>query len=227
MAKICKRLKKSALPEKTCSLDEALAALCGGSGVKFDESVDIAVHLGVDSKKSDQAVRGAAALPAGSGKTVRVGVVAAGAAAEAAKEAGADKAGFEDFIEEIKKGVLDFDVLIASPDVMHKLAAAGKILGPRGLMPNPKTGTVTADTAAAVKSAKTGQVRFRADKAGIVHAAVGKASFSPGALKQNIESLIGALKRAKPASSKGVYLRKMSLSCTMGRSVSADISSYR
>ncbi|MBE8158646.1 MAG: 50S ribosomal protein L1 [Betaproteobacteria bacterium] len=227
MAKVCKRLKKSALPEKLCSLDEALAAAAGGSGVKFDESVDIAVLLGVDTKKSDQAVRGAVTLPAGSGKTVRVGVVASGAAAEAAAAAGADKTGFEDFIEEIKKGELDFDVLIATPDVMHKLAAAGKILGPRGLMPNPKTGTVAADAAAAVKNAKTGQARFRADKAGIVHASVGKASFSPEALKKNVESLIGALKRAKPASSKGVYLRKMSVSCTMGRSVSVDISSYR
>ncbi|MGI9306653.1 MAG: 50S ribosomal protein L1 [Gammaproteobacteria bacterium] len=227
MAKMCKRLKKSALPEKECALEEALAAVAGGSGVKFDETVDIAVQLGVDTKKSDQAVRGAVTLPAGSGKTVRVGVVATGKAAEAAAAAGADKTGFEDFIEEIKKGVLDFDVLIAAPDVMHKLAAAGKILGPRGLMPNPKTGTVTADTGAAVKNAKTGQARFRADKSGIVHAPVGKASFSPEALKQNAESVIAALKRAKPASSKGIYLRKMSVSCTMGRAVAVDISPYR
>ena len=227
MKKTCKRLTKAVMPDNGCGLDEALAAIANGSGVKFNESVDVAIQLGVDTKKSDQSVRGAAILPAGSGKTVRVAVAATDAAADSATAAGADKVGFEDLIEEIKGGVMDFDVLIATPDVMRQLAAVGKILGPRGLMPNPKTGTVTADVATAVKNAKAGQVRYRADKSGIVHAAVGKASFSAADIKKNIESLIGALKRAKPASSKGVYLRHMSVSCTMGRSVVVDISSYR
>lgn len=227
MKKTCKRLTKAVMPDNGCGLDEALAAIANGSGVKFNESVDIAIQLGVDTKKSDQSVRGAAVLPAGSGKTVRVAVAATDAAADSATAAGADKVGFEDLIEEIKGGVMDFDVLIATPDVMRQLAAVGKILGPRGLMPNPKTGTVTTDVATAVKNAKAGQVRYRADKSGIVHAAVGKASFSAADIKKNIESLIGALKRAKPASSKGVYLRHMSVSCTMGRSVVVDISSYR
>ena len=227
MKKTCKRLTKAVMPDNGCGLDEALAVIANGSGVKFNESVDVAIQLGVDTKKSDQSVRGAAILPAGSGKTVRVAVAATDVAADSATAAGADKVGFEDLIEEIKGGVMDFDVLIATPDVMRQLAAVGKILGPRGLMPNPKTGTVTADVATAVKNAKAGQVRYRADKSGIVHAAVGKASFSAADIKKNIESLIGALKRAKPASSKGVYLRHMSVSCTMGRSVVVDISSYR
>ena len=227
MSNPCKRLKNSSMPDRGCGLDEALAAIVGGSGVKFTESVDVAILLGIDPKKSDQAVRGAVVLPAGSGKTTRVAVVAADDAADAAREAGADKVGFDDLIEEIKGGALDFDVLIATPDAMRKLAVAGKVLGPRGLMPNPKTGTVTADTATAVKNAKTGQVRYRADRGGIVHAAVGKVSFSADDLKRNIESLITAIKRAKPSSAKGVYLQQMAISCTMGRSVVVDISSYR
>lgn len=227
MAKVCKRLRNSQMPASGCGLDEALSAIVGGSGVKFDETVDVAVQLGVDTKKSDQAVRGAVVLPAGTGKTTRVAVVASGDAAKAAKDAGADKVGFEDLIEEIKGGAMDFDVLIATPDAMRKLAPAGRILGPRGLMPNPKTGTVAADPTAAVKNAKAGQARYRADKAGIVHAAVGKASFSAADLKRNIESLIAALKRAKPASAKGVYLRRMSVSATMGRAATVDISAYR
>ncbi|MDM5148155.1 50S ribosomal protein L1 [Candidatus Persebacteraceae bacterium Df01] len=227
MAKIDKRLRDKVVPEKGCSLDEALAAVVGGSGVKFDETVDVAVHLGIDTKKSDQAVRGAVVMPAGTGKTVRVAVVAADADAESAREAGADRVGFEDLIEEIKGGKTDFDVLIATPTSMRHLAAAGRVLGPRGLMPNPKTGTVAAAPAEAVKNAKAGQVRYRADKAGIVHAPVGKASFTPADLKRNIESLLDSLKRAKPASSKGVYLRQLSLSSTMGRSVEPDIASYR
>lgn len=227
MAKVCKRLRNSQMPAPGCGLDEALTAIVGGSGVKFDETVDVAVQLGVDTKKSDQAVRGAVVLPAGTGKTTRVAVVASGDAAKAAKDAGADKVGFEDLIEEIKGGAMDFDVLIATPDAMRKLAPAGRILGPRGLMPNPKTGTVAADPTAAVKNAKAGQARYRADKAGIVHAAVGKASFSAADLKRNIESLIAALKRAKPASAKGVYLRRMSVSATMGRAATVDISAYR
>lgn len=227
MTKTGKRLKAASMPASGCSLAEALAAVAGGSGVKFDETVEVAVQLGVDTKKSDQAVRGAVVLPAGTGKTVKVGVVASGAAAEAATDAGADKVGFDEFIEDIKKGVMDFDVLIATPEAMRKLAAVGKILGPRGLMPNPKTGTVTADPAVAVKNAKAGQVRYRADKSGIVHAAVGKASFTPEDLKKNVESLLDSLKRAKPASSKGIYLRQLAVSSTMGRAVIADIASYR
>lgn len=227
MSNPCKRLKNASMPDRGCGLDEALAAIVGGSGVKFTESVDVAILLGIDPKKSDQAVRGAVVLPAGSGKTTRVAVVAADDAADAAREAGADKVGFDDLIEEIKGGALDFDVLIATPDAMRKLAVAGKVLGPRGLMPNPKTGTVTADPATAVKNAKTGQVRYRADRGGIVHAAVGKVSFSADDLKRNIESLITAIKRAKPSSAKGIYLRQMAISCTMGRSVVVDISSYR
>lgn len=225
--KTIKRLKDKVMPGPGCTLDEALSAVAGGSGVKFDETVEVAVHLGVDTKKSDQAVRGAVVLPAGIGRTARVAVAAAGAAADAAQEAGADRVGMDDLVEEIKSGKIDFDVLIATPDAMRKLAAAGKVLGPRGLMPNPKTGTVSADPAAAVKDAKAGQVRYRADKAGIVHAGVGKASFSPEDLKTNIESLLGALKRAKPASSKGVYLRRMAVSTTMGRSAAVDVSPYR
>lgn len=225
--KISKRLQKVTMPEANCDLDQALEAVAGGSGVKFDETVEVAIQLGIDPKKSDQAVRGAAALPAGSGKTMRVAVAASGAAADAAKAAGADKVGFEDLVEEILGGKTDFDVLIATPDAMRKLATAGRVLGPRGLMPNPKTGTVSADPAQAVQNAKAGQARFRADKAGIVHAAVGKASFKPEDLKRNIESLIAAVKRVKPASAKGVYLRRMSVSATMGRAASVDISSYR
>ncbi len=227
MSKIGKRLQKITMPSRGCALDEALSAVVGGSGVKFDETVEVAIQLGIDPKKSDQAVRGAAVLPSGTGKTVRVAVVADGDAATAATTAGADKVGFEDLIEEIKGGKMDFDVLIATPDAMRKLAAAGKILGPRGLMPNPKVGTVAADPTAAVKNAKAGQARYRADKSGIVHAAVGKASFSPDALKKNIESLLDSLKRGKPASSKGIYLRQLAVSSTMGRSAIVDIASYR
>ncbi|MGI9347370.1 MAG: 50S ribosomal protein L1 [Gammaproteobacteria bacterium] len=231
MAKIGKRLQAlkdtTGAAEALQNLDEAVAAVVGGSGVKFDETIDVAVRLGIDPKKSDQAVRGAVVLPAGTGKTVRVAVVADEAGAQAALDAGADKAGLEDLIEEIKGGKTDFDVLIATPAAMRLLAPIGKILGPRGLMPNPKTGTVNADTAIAVKNAKAGQVRYRADKGGIVHAPVGKASFAPADLKRNIESLLDSIKRAKPASSKGVYLRQLSLSATMGVAVAVDIATYR
>ena len=231
MAKIGKRLRAlkdtTGAAEALQNLDEAVAAVVGGSGVKFDETIDVAVRLGIDPKKSDQAVRGAVVLPAGTGKTVRVAVVADEAGAQAALDAGADKAGLEDLIEEIKGGKTDFDVLIATPAAMRLLAPIGKILGPRGLMPNPKTGTVNADTAIAVKNAKAGQVRYRADKGGIVHAPVGKASFASADLKRNIESLLDSIKRAKPASSKGVYLRQLSLSATMGVAVAVDIATYR
>ncbi len=214
-------------PVALLSLDDAVAAVAGGSGVKFDESVDVAVQLGVDPKKSEQMVRGAAVLPAGSGREKRVAVVAGGADAEAAKEAGADKVGLEDFVEEIKGGKTDFDVLIAVPSAMRQLAAAGKILGPKGLMPNPKDGTVAKDVGEAVRLAKSGRAAYRCDKNGIVHASVGRASFSPEDIKRNVESLIFALKRAKPSASKGAYLRRMTLSATMGAAVRVDISPYQ
>ena len=209
-------------------MENALAAVIGGSGVKFDETVEAAIQLGVDPKKSDQAVRGAVVLPAGSGRVVRVGVVAQSEAdRSAATTAGADVVGFEDLITNIGNGEINFDVLLATPESMRQLAAVAKTLGPKGLMPNPKSGTVTKDVATAVKEAKSGQVRYRADKSGIVHAPVGKASFTKENLKQNIESLLESLKKAKPSSSKGVYLRRMALSATMGRSVRVDITSYR
>lgn len=228
MAKAAKRFQAKEMPAGMLMLDEALAAVAGGSGVKFDESIDVAVQLGIDARKSDQAVRGSVVLPAGSGKKVRVGVVAAGEADQAAaRDAGADVVGFEELIGEISGGKIEFDVLLATPDAMRNLAAAAKVLGPRGLMPNPKNKTVTKEIGDAVRDAKAGQVRYRADKSGIVHAAVGKASFTPEALKQNVESLIASLKKAKPSTSKGVYLRRLSLSATMGRAVQVDISVYR
>lgn len=228
MAKTAKRLRNKEIPAAPLPLEEALSTLAGGSNVKFDESIDVAVQLGIDPRKSDQAVRGLAPLPAGSGKVVRVGVVAqAENARSAAKEAGADVVGFEELITAIGEGKMDFDVLLATPDSMRHLAPAAKVLGPRGLMPNPKNKTVVKDIAAAVAAAKAGQVRYRADKAGIVHASVGRASFSPAALKENVESLLASLKKAKPATSKGIYLRHMSLSATMGPSVQVDLSSYR
>ena len=233
MAKTGKRIRALVdsgkfIKTKTLPMDDALAMLVGGSGVKFDETVEVALHLGVDPKKSDQAVRGACVLPAGTGKTVRVAVVTSTEEGkQAALAAGAEKVGFEDLIEEIKEGKTDFDTLIATPSVMRQLAAVGKILGPRQLMPNPKDGTVTDDLAVAVQKAISGQVRFRAEKSGIVHAPVGKTSFSTADLKRNIESFIDSLKRAKPATSKGLYLRRLSLSTSMGLSLRVDMSSYR
>ena len=221
-----KNANEAALQELR-TLDEAVEAVAGGSGVKFDESVDVAVQLGVDPKKSDQMVRGSTVLPAGSGRDKRVAVIGGEADCEAAREAGADKTGMDDLIAEIQEGKTDFDVLIAAPPAMRKLAAVGKILGPKGLMPNPKDGTVAKDVAEAVRNAKSGQVSYRCDKAGIVHAPVGKASFSAADLKRNIESLLAALKKAKPSSSKGVYLRSLSVSATMGASLRVDIASYR
>lgn len=228
MAKIAKRLQNRPVSREALGLDDALVLLAGGSGVKFDESIDAAVQLGIDSRKSDQAVRGSVLLPAGTGKTVRVGVVAAAESdREAAREAGADLIGFDDLIAAISGGEMNFDVLLATPDSMRQLAAAAKVLGPRGLMPNPKNKTVTSAIADAVRDTKAGQVRYRADKAGIVHAPVGRASFTAAALKQNVESLLVSLKRAKPATSKGVYLRRLSLSPTMGRAVAISIAAYR
>ncbi|MGD8913802.1 MAG: 50S ribosomal protein L1 [Candidatus Thiodiazotropha sp.] len=225
MAKMTKRAK--AIREKLESgkiyqAEEAFGLLKNLSTVKFNESVDVSVNLGVDARKSDQVVRGASVLPHGIGKTVRVAVFAQGANAEAAKEAGADKIGFEDLAEEIKGGNMDFDVVVASPDAMRVVGQLGQILGPRGLMPNPKVGTVTPNVAEAVKNAKAGQVRYRTDKAGIIHCSIGKADFEPQKLKENLESLLVALVKAKPSSAKGVYLKKVTVSTTMGPGLTLD-----
>ena len=225
MAKLTKRQRQFAEKidaEKAYAIDEAVTVLNELSTTKFKESFDISINLGVDPRKSDQVVRGATTLPHGTGKAVRVAVFAQGDNVEAAKAAGADKVGFEDLSDEIKAGNLDFDVLIATPDAMRLVGQLGKILGPRGLMPNPKTGTVTPDVATAVQNAKAGQVQFRADKAGIVHGSVGQVGFEPAAIKENVEALLADLKRAKPASAKGIYLQKVTLSTTMGPGVSID-----
>ncbi len=207
---------------KTYALTDALALIKETATAKFDESVDVAVQLGIDAKKSDQVVRGSVVLPSGTGKTVRVAVFAQGAKAEEAKAAGADIVGMDDLAAQVKEGNLNFDIVIASPDTMRIVGQLGQILGPRGLMPNPKVGTVTPDVATAVRNAKAGQVQYRADKAGIVHATIGRASFEVDALKTNLVALIDALNRAKPASSKGIYLRKLSVSSTMGTGVRVD-----
>ncbi|MCG6898191.1 MAG: 50S ribosomal protein L1 [Thiocapsa sp.] len=202
--------------------EEAFELLKNLSRVKFPESIDVAVNLGVDPRKSDQVVRGSTVLPHGIGKTVRVAVFAQGTAADAATEAGADRVGFDDLAEDIKAGQLDFDVVIASPDAMRLVGQLGKILGPRGLMPNPKVGTVTPDVAEAVRNAKAGQVRYRTDKAGIIHCPLGKADFEPVKLRENLEALLGNLMKAKPSSSKGVYMRKVTVSSTMGPGLTVD-----
>jgi large subunit ribosomal protein L1 len=193
---------------------------------KFDESVDVAVNLGIDAKKTDQSVRGSVVLPAGTGKSVRVAVFAQGDRAQAAKAAGADIVGFEDLAESIKGGKIEFDVVIAAPDAMRVVGQLGQILGPRGLMPNPKVGTVTPDVAAAVKNAKAGQVQFRADKTGIVQCTIGRASFTPEQLRDNLAALVEALNKARPSGSKGVYLKKLSVSSTMGVGVKIDPASF-
>jgi len=202
---------------------EALALVKETATAKFDESIDVAVQLGVDPRKSDQLVRGAVVLPAGTGKTVRVAVFAQGDKAEAAKAAGADIVGMEDLAERIKGGQLDFDVVIASPDTMRVVGALGQVLGPRGLMPNPKVGTVTPDVATAVTNAKAGQVQYRTDKAGIIHATIGRASFAVEQLQQNLAALIDALNKARPAAAKGIYLRKVAVSSTMGVGARVEI----
>ena len=204
---------------------EAMKLMKQAATAKFDESVDVAVNLGIDAKKSDQTVRGSVVLPAGTGKKVRVAVFAQGDKATAAKSAGADIVGMEDLAEQIKAGKIEFDVLIASPDTMRIVGQLGQILGPRGLMPNPKVGTVTPDVATAVKNAKAGQVQYRADKAGIVQCTIGLASFAPEALCENLKALLDALNRAKPATSKGIYLQKLSVSSTMGPGIRVDIAS--
>ena len=207
---------------KLYPLSDALALVKEFANAKFDESIDVAVQLGVDAKKSDQVVRGAVVLPNGTGKTKRVAVFAQGAKADEAKAAGADVVGFDDLAADIKAGKMDFDVVIASPDAMRIVGTLGQILGPRGLMPNPKVGTVTPDVATAVKNAKAGQVQFRVDKAGIVHGTIGRRSFENDKLQGNLAALIDALNKAKPATSKGVYLRKVAISSTMGAGVRVD-----
>lgn len=228
MAKLSKRIK--AIREKLDSsklypLDEALQLLKEFPKVKFVESIDVSVNLGVDPRKSDQVVRGSTVLPNGTGKTVRVAVFAQGANADAAKAAGADIVGFEDLAEQIKGGMMDFDVVIATPDAMRVVGQLGQVLGPRGLMPNPKVGTVTPDVVTAVNNAKAGQVRFRTDKAGIIHCSIGKVDFEVAALRQNLEALVADLQKLKPSSAKGQYLKKVSVSTTMGPGVSVDQSS--
>jgi large subunit ribosomal protein L1 len=230
MAKLSKR--KQALagqlqPGKTVPVAEALETVKKLATAKFDESVDVAVILGIDAKKSDQAVRGSVVMPAGTGKKVRVAVFTQGDKAEAARAAGADVVGLEDLAEKVKAGQMDFDVAIASPDAMRVVGQLGQILGPRGLMPNPKVGTVTPDVATAVKNAKAGQVQYRTDKAGIVHCSIGRASFSAEQLHENLAALIDALNKAKPASTKGVYLKKLSVASTMGPGVRIDLASLQ
>jgi large subunit ribosomal protein L1 len=225
MAKHSKRVrafKEKVDPQRAYPLDVAVDMLKELATVKFNETVEVAVNLGIDARKSDQAVRGATTLPFGTGTVVRVAVFTQGDAAEKAKAAGADLVGMEDLAQQIKEGMMDFDVVIASPDAMRVVGQLGQVLGPRGLMPNPKTGTVTPDVETAVKNAKAGQVRYRTDKNGIIHGGIGKISFELNAIKGNLEALLADLKKAKPASSKGVYLKKVSLSTTMGPGITID-----
>jgi large subunit ribosomal protein L1 len=225
MTKLSKRaqaLKAKVDRTKLYPFDNAIALIKECATAKFNESIDVSVQLGVDAKKSDQVVRGSVVLPAGTGKTVRVAVFASGEKAEAAKAAGADIVGMEDLAERIKGGDMPFDIVIASPDTMRIVGTLGQILGPRGMMPNPKVGTVTPDVATAVKNAKAGQVQYRTDKAGIIHATIGRKSFSDADLKTNLLALIEALNKAKPATSKGIYLRKVAISSTMGAGVRVD-----
>ena len=222
LSKRTKAIRAKVEINKSYPVDAALSLIKQTATAKFDESVDVAVVLGVDTKKSDQAVRGSVVLPEGTGKTVRVAVFTQGAKADEARAAGADVVGFDDLAAKVKEGFMDFDVVIASPDAMRVVGQLGQILGPRGLMPNPKVGTVTADIAGAVKNAKAGQVQFRADKGGIVHCTIGRASFDAGRLRTNLAALIDALNKAKPAASKGVFVRKISLSSTMGVGVRID-----
>src|SRR5487761_171119 len=225
MANISKRMraiKEKLTPGKQYAVDEAISLIKEFSKLKFRESVDVAVNLGIDAKKSDQVVRGSTVLPHGTGKSVRVAVFTQGNNAEAAKKAGADIVGLADLAEKVKAGQLDFDVVIASPDAMRIVGQLGQILGPRGLMPNPKVGTVTPDVVGAVKNAKSGQVRYRADKAGIVHCTIGKSDFETNALKENLHALLADLNKVKPATAKGIYLKKVTVSSTMGPGIVID-----
>ncbi len=219
MKKLPKRIavyKKKHTPGKLYPVDDAVKLVKECATAKFDESVDVSVNLGIDPKKSEQGVRGSTVLPHGSGKSVRVAVFAQGANADAARAAGADIVGFDDLAASVKAGKIDFDVVIATPDAMRVVGQLGQVLGPRGLMPNPKVGTVTADVAGAVKNAKSGQVRYRTDKAGLVHCSIGKASFKPEAIRENLMALLADLQKLKPSASKGVYLKKITVSSTMG-----------
>ncbi|MDQ6437647.1 50S ribosomal protein L1 [Mesorhizobium sp. LHD-90] len=228
MAKLAKRVEKSREgvdPNKSYSLGEAIKMLKDRSKVKFDETVEVALNLGVDPRHADQMVRGVVNLPNGTGKTVRVAVFARGAKADEAKAAGADIVGAEDLVEVVQKGTIDFDRCIATPDMMPLVGRLGKVLGPRGMMPNPKVGTVTMDVGAAVKASKGGAVEFRVEKAGIVHAGIGKVSFETAALEENVRALADAVNKAKPAGAKGVYMKKMSVSSTMGPGLKVDLAS--
>ena len=225
MSKLSKRLQaleKAVDRNKAYAINEALELAKKTATAKFDESIDVAINLGIDAKKSDQSVRGAVVLPRGTGKTMRVAVFTQGANVKIAQDAGADIVGFDDLAEKIKGGFMEFDVVIATPDAMRVVGPLGQILGPRGLMPNPKVGTVTPNVAEAVKNAKAGQVQYRADKAGIVQCTIGRASFAVDALQENLSALIAAVNKAKPATSKGIYLRKVSLSSTMGAGIRVD-----
>jgi large subunit ribosomal protein L1 len=225
MSKLSKRIKKirsEVDTNKFYAAKEAFALLKKVSTVKFDESVDVSVNLGIDPRKSDQVVRSSTLLPKGTGRTVRVAVFAQGDKATAAQQAGADIVGFEDLAEKIKGGFTDFDVLIATPDAMRLVGQLGQILGPRGLMPNPKVGTVTADVANAVKNTKAGQARYRTDKNGIIHTSIGRVSFAPADLQENLEALLSDLRKLKPASAKGVFLKKITVSSTMGPGLMVD-----
>ena len=228
MANISKRYKAVRAKvnrDKLYALKDALQLVKESATAKFNEAVDVAINLGIDAKKSDQNVRGSVVLPQGTGKTVRVAVFAQGEKAQQAKDAGADLVGFDDLAAEIKGGKMDFDVVIATPDAMRVVGQLGQVLGPRGLMPNPKVGTVTQDVTLAVKNAKAGQVQYRADKAGIVQCTIGLASFAPEALCENLKALVDALNKAKPATSKGIYLQKLSVSSTMGPGIRVDVAS--
>jgi large subunit ribosomal protein L1 len=225
MARLTKRRKlarEAVKPASVYQIDEALALVKQFANAKFAESVDVSINLGVDPRKSDQVVRGSTVLPNGTGKTVRVAVFAQGENAEKAKAAGADIVGFEDLAEKVKAGEMNFDVVIATPDAMRVVGQLGQILGPRGLMPNPKVGTVTADVEGAVRNAKAGQVRYRTDKAGIIHCPIGRADFEVPALKENLNALLADLRKAKPSASKGAYVKKLTVSSTMGPGVSVD-----
>ncbi|MES1192304.1 MAG: 50S ribosomal protein L1 [Steroidobacter sp.] len=227
MATVSKRVKAWAgkiQPGKQYPIDQALSLVRQFASAKFKESVDVAVNLGIDASKSDQQVRGSTVMPNGIGKTVRVAVFTSGKNQDAAKAAGADLVGMEDLAEKVKAGEMNFDVVIASPDAMRVVGQLGQILGPRGLMPNPKVGTVTPDVAGAVKNAKAGQVRYRADKAGVVHCTIGKAEFEPAKLQENLQALLADLQKVKPATAKGIYLKKLSVSSTMGPGVPVDLS---
>lgn len=222
ISKRVKAIRSKTEINKTYAVEDALKLVKETATAKFDESVDIAVVLGIDAKKSDQSVRGSVVLPAGTGRTVRVAVFTQGAKADEARAAGADIVGFEDLAAKVKEGFLDFDIVIASPDAMRVVGTLGQVLGPRGLMPNPKVGTVSADVAGAVRNAKAGQVQYRADKAGIVHCSIGRASFELDRLRVNLAALIDALNKSKPAAVKGIYLRKIAISSTMGIGVRVD-----